>query len=150
MGTYRGLQQLLFAILLCKSCWSVPLSSTFGVYFEEIKPAPQLINPSLLGVVWRLVEAVNRHSEYQERVVRWLVRASKKKVGKDIVNALLWTPVVPTTESANASESSVSAASGTGGAEDSGKKSTLVLSLAGAGHCNNNSSTSICVCTCAE
>ena len=33
---------------------------------------------------------------------------------------------------ANASESSVSAASGTGGAEDSGKKSALVLSLAGA------------------
>ena len=39
-----------------------------------------------------MVEATNVHKTGQDRVVRWLVRASKKTVHKDVVSSLLWAP----------------------------------------------------------
>ena len=57
-----------------------------------------LITPRLLGVIWRMVEATNVHNTGQERVIRWLVRASKKKTHKDVVSTLLWAPPKRTTE----------------------------------------------------
>ena len=116
------------------------------IILKEIKPVmAQLIHPRLLGVVWRVVEATNKYTGYQERVVRWLVRASKKKAGKDIVNALLWTPVAPTKEGeagvaggedfeggASSATAAAGVINGSSSSSSSSAGTTLVLSIAGA------------------
>jgi hypothetical protein len=67
-----------------------------------------LITPRLLGVVWRMVEATNVHKSGQERMVRWLVRASKKKIHKDVVTSILWAPPKMATEEGDAIATSTS------------------------------------------
>ena len=55
-GHISGFATAPFAILLCKSCWSVHAPAHLESILKEIKPAlPQLINPNLLGAsgVWR-------------------------------------------------------------------------------------------------